>query len=1010
MSALTRARPAYPALPMLLVGWLAVGVMLCALAGTATASTGFGVESFESSIVNQEGEPVTQAGSHPYEMTTTIVFNHYFDGEYQAHHLGSTGELPEGSPKDIEVNLPPGVIVNPTATGARCTEAQLEHNDECPNAAAIGVVTADGAIFPEARAALYNMAVPAGVPAAFGFNIASFGVIGHVLGSVRTGGDYGLSAEVADITQYTSIYATTVTIWGDPSAESHDIERGHCADGSQGAGVKCPVERTGVPLISMPGSCTGEPLASTMSADSWQEPDRTVTASASSAAVTGCEALEFTPSITVKPDTTVADSPSGLSVDLRVPQPEGEARLAEANLRDAVVRLPAGMAVSPSAAAGLEACTPEEIGLSDASTPACPAASKLGLVKILTPLLEGPLEGSLYLAQQDDNPFGSLLALYLVAEGSGVLVKLAGRVELDPGTGQLTTRFEGNPPFEGEPQLPFSELQLNLFGGARAPLITPPACGTYTTMTQLTPWSAPFSGPSATPQDSFTITTGCGDGFAPSFSAGMQSGRAGAFSPLSVTFSRQDGEQRLGGAQVTLPPGLLGKIAGIPRCPEAQANSGECGESSQLGEATVAVGPGEDPYWVSGGKVYLTGPYNGGPFGLSIVVPTTAGPFTLTGNAGVGKEVVRASIRVNPATAQVTVLSDPFPTILQGIPLDIRTVNVTVNRPGFMFNPTNCQALSVAGTITSTGNATAPVSSPFEAANCATLPFAPKLTASVGAHASKANGTSFDVKLESAGIGQANIHKVDLQLPAALPSRLTTLQKACLAAVFESNPATCSPESVIGKATIHTPVLNSPLSGPAYLVSHGGAAFPDVEFVLQGEGVTLVLDGKTDIKNGITYSRFETSPDAPFTKFETELPAGPHSALTAYVPVSKNYNLCGTNLAMPTEITGQNGAVIKQTTKITITGCPPSVSITKTAVKGNAVLVTLKLGEGGTIKITGKGLKSTTKRRVKAGTHTITVPLTPAGRAAKKHKKKLKIQATLSVGARTGTATTTLKA
>jgi hypothetical protein len=266
------------------------------------------------------------------------------------------------------------------------------------------------------------------------------------------------------------------------------------------------------------------------------------------------------------------------------------------------------------------------------------------------------------------------------------------------------------------------------------------------------------------------------------------------------------------------------------------------------------------------------------------------------------------------------------------------------------------------------------------------------------------------VKITSAGVGQANIAKVDLQLPTALPSRLSTLQKACLAAVFNANPAACEEDSVIGKATIHTPILNAPLTGPAYLVSHGGAAFPDVEFVLQGEGVTLILDGNTDIKNGITYSRFESAPDAPFTSFETELPTGPHSILAAYLPASANYNLCGTSLAIPTEITAQNGAVIKQSTNVAITGCPPALTITRTKVKGNTVLVTVKVGEAGTVKITGRGLRTTTKKGVKAGTHTITVPLTNIGRAAKKHKRKLKIKATLTVAGRTGTATTTLKA
>ena len=288
---------------------------------------------------------------------------------------------------------------------------------------------------------------------------------------------------------------------------------------------------------------------------------------------------------------------------------------------------------------------------------------------------------------------------------------------------------------------------------------------------------------------------------------------------------------------------------------------------------------------------------------------------------------VRSRINVDPNTAAVTITTDGgprgevFPTIIKGVPVQLKTINVTVNRPEFQFNPTNCNAAAVTGTLSGSQGASANVSYPFNPANCSSLPFAPKLTATTGGQASKPNGASLNVKVESAGFGQANIAKVDLTLPQALPSRLSTIQKACVLAVFNANPAACDEGSNIGYAVIHTPVLKSPLTGPAYLVSHGGAAFPDVEIVLQGEGITLVLDGKTDIKKGITYSRFEATPDAPFSTFETFLPTGPHSALAAYVPASKNYSLCGSNLVMPTEITAQNGAHITQTTPIVPTGC-----------------------------------------------------------------------------------------
>jgi hypothetical protein len=333
--------------------------------------------------------------------------------------------------------------------------------------------------------------------------------------------------------------------------------------------------------------------------------------------------------------------------------------------------------------------------------------------------------------------------------------------------------------------------------------------------------------------------------------------------------------------------------------------------------------------------VYLTSGYDGAPFGLLVRTLAQAGPFDL------GFVNVRSQINVNPETAAVSVTTDPgpraeaLPTMLKGIPVDLKHLRVTVDRPDFEFNPTNCSAMKVTGTLQGAEGASASVSSPFELAGCNTLPFAPQLTAATSGHASKADGTSLIVKVSSKGLGQANIAKVDLQLPKQLPSRLATIQKACLASVFEANPAACDEGSLIGTATIHTPVLKNPLTGPAYLVSHGNAAFPDVEFVLQGEGIKLVLDGKTQIKHGITYSKFESAPDAPFTTFETVLPAGPHSALTANVTEQKHYDLCGENLHMPTTITAQNGAVIEQSTKIAVQGCT-AVKASKTRKLTNA--------------------------------------------------------------------------
>jgi hypothetical protein len=424
------------------------------------------------------------------------------------------------------------------------------------------------------------------------------------------------------------------------------------------------------------------------------------------------------------------------------------------------------------------------------------------------------------------------------------------------------------------------------------------------------------SSAAATPSSSFT-TSWDGAGaqcpapppFAPAFAAGTTSTTAGAFTTFALNVNRADGHQLLSGISLTTPPGLLGMLSHVQLCGEPQAGRGTCPAASRIGSVNAAAGSGPDPFHVSG-PVYLTGPYRGAPFGLSVVVPAVAGPFDL------GNVIVRSSIAVDPHTAQLTVSSDPLPQMVgdSGVPVRLRSVSVAIDRPGFIFNPTSCAPTALAGTLASNQGATVDVSSPFRLAGCRTLPFHPSLSASTAARTSKAYGASLDVKVTSAP-GQANIAKVDVQLPAALPSRLSTLQQACTQSQFDANPGGCPAGSVVGTATAHTPALNAPLSGPAYLVSHGGAAFPDLIVVLQGEGITIELVGNTDIKRGLTYSRFEALPDAPVDSFELILPQSPHSALGAFA------SLCRHALLMPTAITAQNGAQVRQTTTIAVTGC-----------------------------------------------------------------------------------------
>jgi hypothetical protein len=909
---------------------LALALLLCLGVAPAFAGFGFAPGSVVAAATNEDGSPDTLAGSHPFAYTTTFKLN---------TTIGPYGylDVEGGLPKDVSVELPPGLIGNPNAT-TKCTEAQfnvIEIFNDCPNSSVVGYVKIGVLPYEEVwYVPLYNMVTPPGVLAEFGFQALGYSR-NHIRISLRSGSDYGLTATLENISQAIPIFYSSITLWGDPSSPVHNFERGTCLGLEGPEGAECPGGTGSKPLLNLPTQCA-KPLMTTFHADSWNAPGEFVTESVTSGTpLTGCEGLDFTPSLSVSPETTAADSPSGLAVDLHVPQEalENSSGTAEANLKGASVTLPAGLVIDPAVAAGLEGCSSVEANLASEGPADCPEASKIGTVEIETPVLEKPLGGAVYVASPYDNPFDSLLAIYLAVHDpqTGAVIKLAGHVVPDPETGQLTATFSENP------QLPFEDLKIDFFSGQRAALATPQSCGSYTTSSQLTSWS---EGSLAEPLSSFQITSGpngssCSSlgSFSPSFSAGTLSNGGGAFGSFSTTFSRQDGEQSLSSIRVTTPPGLLGMLSSVPLCDEAQANAGTCSSASEIGTTTVAAGAGPDPVYLPvpgqpANPVYLTTGYKGAPYGLSFVVPAVAGPFNL------GTVVVRAAVSVNPYTSQITISSDPLPSILDGIPVQIRSVNVNINRPGFMFNPTNCGAQGVSGTITSGQGTNVPVAAPFQAVDCATLPFKPVFTASTGGQASKADGASLTVKIAAkggpqTGGGEANIKSVKVDLPKQLPSRLSTLQLACTEAQFNANPAGCPKESDVGTATAATPVLAHPLEGPAYLVSHGGAAFPDLEIVLQGEGITLILDGQTNIKDGITSSTFKTVPDAPISSFELKLPTGAYSILGTDLPTSANYRLCGQTLAMPTMITGQNGAVIKQTTKITITGCPKAKTLSR---------------------------------------------------------------------------------
>jgi hypothetical protein len=962
-----------------------------------SSPTVFGVADLANSLVDRAGVSDSLAAGHPHSMTTSLDVTSGV-APTNRFEAGTTNAVEDV--KDVMVDLPVGLVGNPQAVG-ECPIADLvgfSTTSNCPRDSQVGVVTFNqqgGFESNQQDIPLYSMEPARGFPAELGFEFAEHPAILYVSAvGVGAGVHVRASANVF-AASILGFQGAGVTLFGDPKEQDGGVPLGEA-------------------FFINPSQCTGSPLITTLNVDSWENPAPSPpltpsgsadygaldlsnpawkSATTSTPAVEGCDLLTFEPTLSFRPESQeeeAAGEPAGYETNLAIPQGQitNPNLPATPDLKKAVLTLPEGAVVNPSAANGLEACSPSEIDLASNTPPTCPDASKIGTVQAKTPLLKNTLPGSIYLAEQDNNPFGTLLALYLVVDDpvTGVVVKIPGEVKPGPATGRLTVTFDNNP------QVPIEDVKVSLTKGPRAQLINPNACGTYATSTALTPWSAPQSGPPFVSDTSFAISQGChGPQFSPAFTAGTLNSQAGAFSPFTLTFSRTDQDQGLSGVTVQTPPGFAGVIKGVPECPEPQAQAGTCEAGSLIGHTTAGAGAGPDPFYV-GGNVYLTGPYKGAPFGLSIVVPAIAGPFNL------GNVIVRAAIEVNSTTAQITVVSDPLPTILQGIPLDVRTVNVTIDRPGFTFNPTNCTPSTVNATLTSTQGASAAVSSPFQATGCASLPFKPLFTASTQAKTSKANGASLVVKIAQKP-GEANIHKAILQFPLALPARLTTLQKACTAAQFSANPAGCPAASVIGTAKVITPILNVPVVGPAFLVSHGGAAFPDVEFVLQanerGGNVTVILDGATDIKKGITYSKFETAPDVPITSFETTVPQGPFSVLATNLPAKAKGSLCGASLNMPTTLEGQNGALRTQTTKISVTGCSskPTIKVKKAKVKGKTVLLTITTSQKGTVTTTGKGLKNSTKL-LSAGTHALKLPLTNAGQQQTKLKLNISLQAT----------------
>jgi uncharacterized repeat protein (TIGR01451 family) len=860
----------------------------------------------------------TQAGAHP-DVTVALAFNTIKE------------DLTAGDAKEVVGDLPPG-FVGDLADTPRCPIADFSKEAACRPGTQVGTTTLTfvasigGRVLFRFTAPVYNLTTNPGEIAKLGFYPVS-GIQGSV--SLRPG-DYGVRTTFQNINENLSqLDSVSLTVWGVPSEASHDPLRGvYCATTKFGGGCSAAIGQSQslvIPYLTNPTECMAAPSHIEVSTTSWQDPGQRLRAPAERETeigpMTGCNLLEFGPSITAAPDTTHADTPAGFTFNVKMPQ-EGlvsAGGLSSADIESTTATLPEGVVINPGQAAGLGACQFSQDGVGVDGPPSCPSDSKVGEVEVESPLIKRLLKGQVYLLQS--NPPNVKLLVAPEDPADGIYVKFIGTVHLNEATGQLVTTFEKTP------ELPFNNLRLSFSGGAQAALVTPTGCGTYMTIAGFAPWSGEAEAVTAS---SFAIDSGPGSSacisplpFSPGLIAGATTDQAGGFTDFSLLLQRADGQQRVSSLQFKVPEGLLGMISKIPLCSEPQASQGTCSSASQIGHTVVEAGPGPYPLVVPQpgsppAPIYLTGGYKGAPYGLSIVVPLVVGPFNL------GTIVVRSRIEVDSLTAQLTVTTDPLPTIIAGVPADLRTINAVIDRPGFMFNPTSCAPMAFGGTATSMEGTTTVISSHFQVGSCQSLKFKPDFRVSTSGKTSRANGASLDAKIvypsgvlpNNQASSQSNIKSVKVDLPKQLPSRLTTLQKACPDSVFNQNPAVCPAASRVGEASAITPVLPVGLSGPAYFVSHGGAKFPELVVLLSGYGTTVQIHGETFISPaGITSSTFRNVPDVPITSFELKLPQGPNSALAA------NGNLCATKLKMPTAFTAQNGAVIHQSTPIAVTGC-----------------------------------------------------------------------------------------
>lgn len=972
-------------------------VALVALVGTTNASANLQFSQAGIDLTGPDGAFVRQAGAHP-DLNVNVavpVINTPNDG------VNNSG--PAEALHTVDVDLPAGMVGNPTSF-ATCTPADLANDLHgaplCSLASQIGVVhltTTQGPI----NTAIYNIAHGPDVPAKFGFNYLN--TIAIITARVRPG-DYGISSGSFGISQTVGIESVKLTFWGVPTDSSHDLERQ-----APGVGQIDTVHRQTDPnppasFITTQTSCSDTSSAFAVRGDSWDNEGAfdtrklTTDEDGTPFVFDGCERLPFRPTINVQPLSHTADAPTGLDVAVTVAQSSDPYGLATAHVRRVTTVLPNGMSVSPSSAAGLGACAPDQINLGTVDAPTCPASSRIGTVTIDTPLLDTPLSGDVILAKQNDNPFKSLLALYLAVKGPGFYLKLPGKVDLDPATGQLTATFDNTP------QLPFSELHVTFQGGSQAPLATPTACGSYVTHAEITSWA---SSQVVSSNSTMTIDQGCDSPvFAPSFSAGMANPLAGQDSPFVFTLTRADRQPMLSSIDTVLPAGLLAQIGSVTQCAADAAAVGACPGASQIGTVTTLAGPGAEPLALRG-QVYLTGPYKNlttgqdAPFGLSIAVPTAgqAGPFDL------GVVVVRAGIYVDRTDAHVTVKSDPLPVLIQGIPLRLRQVQLSIDRPHFMFNPTSCKPSSIFGIFSAVvGGTLSQQAVQFQAGGCGDLTVDPKLALTFTGKKSTTDGThpGVDAKL-TVPAGSANLQKAEVKLPLSVALDPDNAQALCTPA--QRAALNCPKTSIVGTARAVS-VLPDPLTGPVYFVegtrkSASGriiSTLPKLWIPLSADGVTIDVNADSavdSLKRLVT--TFHDIPDAPIKEFDLHVNGGNHGIIV----VSGRPGTCDRDKTIDSRFTGQNAQTTVVTSTVKVDGCKASVRSTRLS----STTVTVRVGNigSGKLSLSAGGLVQRATRTIKRATEaSITAKLTSKGRSSLRHHKKVRLALRVSFRPKSG--------